>query len=176
MQVHYHKTGKPEEDQTRLGLYTGPKPEHEVGLNWIFRFDLNIPAGVKNYRVRKVYTYKNDTVVYGAMPHMHLLGRSMKSWFEFPDGTTKPLVFVDDWDFNWQLIYSLKQPIRVPAGTKEVVEAVFDNSLENPRNPNNPPKTVRFGEQTTDEMFLLIVPYTLVRPGELDSQNWLAGP
>jgi len=97
---------------------------------------------------------------------MHMLGRKMKSWFELPDGTIKPLVQVDDWDFNWQLVYALKEPLKLPKGTKQIVEAVYDNSAGNPRNPSNPPKRVTWGEGTTDEMFLLITPYTIDKPKE----------
>jgi hypothetical protein len=161
IQVHYHKTGKPETDLTRVGLYTTETPPtREMNLNWIFNFMVNIPAGEKQHKLRQTFTYRNDVTIYGAMPHMHLVGKDMKSWFELPDGTKKPLVFVDDWDFNWQLVYRLKEPMAIPAGTKQIVEATYDNSADNPRNPNNPPKRVTWGEETTDEMFLLITYYT----------------
>lgn len=162
IQVHYHKSGKPESDLTKVGLYYAKTPvESEMKLNWLFNFNVNIPPGEKNYVLRREFTFPKDVVMYAAMPHMHLLGRSMKAWLEYPDGSRKPLVYIDDWDFNWQLSYAFKDPIHVPKGTKEVVEAVYDNSADNVRNPNNPPKRVTWGEETTDEMFLLITPYTL---------------
>jgi hypothetical protein len=162
MQVHYNRTGKPEKDQTQIGLYYAKEPiQHEMQLNWIFNFLINIPPGRSDYKARQVHTYRQDSTLYAAMPHMHLLGRDMKSWLEFPDGTTRPLIHIDDWDFNWQLTYYFKEPIKVPAGTRQIVEAVYDNSNDNPRNPSNPPRRVTFGEETTDEMFLLIVPYTV---------------
>jgi hypothetical protein len=162
LQVHYHKTGKPEADLTRIGLYLAKEPiEREINLNWIFNFGISIPPGDKAYTARREITWRQDVTLYAAMPHMHLLGRKMKSWLEFPDGSVKPLIQVDDWDFNWQLTYPFKDPIKVPAGTKQVVEAVYDNSSDNLRNPNNPPKRVGFGEKTTDEMFLMIVPFTI---------------
>lgn len=164
MQVHYHKSGKPETDKTQLGLYFAKEPiDKELGLHWIFNFSVNIPAGEKAHAMRQTFTYKRDETIYWGMPHMHLLGKSMKSWLEFPDGTTRPLVNVDNWDFNWQLIYAFKDPIRVPKGTKQVIEAVYDNSADNPYNPNTPPKRVGWGEQTTDEMFLLITSFTVDR-------------
>jgi hypothetical protein len=92
---------------------------------------------------------------------MHLLGKSMKAEIQYADGTKEPLVWVKDWDFNWQLQYMLKQPKRLPKGTKIYVEGYYDNSEKNPNNPNSPPKLVTWGEQTTDEMFLLVVPYTV---------------
>lgn len=161
MQVHYHKSGKPEEDQTQLALYFAKEPvEREMGLHWTFNFNLNIPPGEKAHKMTRTYTYNQDETIYSVMPHMHLLGKSMKSWLELPDGTTKPLVHVDNWDFNWQLVYALKEPIKVPKGTKQVIEAVYDNSADNPNNPNSPPKAVHWGEETTDEMFLLITAFT----------------
>jgi len=167
MQVHYHKSGKSEEDQTKVGLYFAKEPiEKEMNLNWLFNFAVDIPPGEKEYKLRKEFTLRADVTVYGAMPHMHMLGRKMKSWFELPDGTIKPLVQVDDWDFNWQLVYALKEPLKLPKGTKQIVEAVYDNSAGNPRNPSNPPKRVTWGEGTTDEMFLLITPYTIDKPKE----------
>jgi hypothetical protein len=101
--------------------------------------------------------------LYSVMPHMLLLGKSMKAWVESPDGKEKPLIFVDNWDFNWQMAFMLKEPMHVPAGSKIHVEGYYDNSKSNPNNPSNPPKTVTFGEQTTDEMFLLVAAYTVDR-------------
>jgi hypothetical protein len=162
LQVHYHKSGKEELDQTKVGIYFSEEaPKYEMNLNWIFNFGVNIPPNEKKYKLNRTYTYGRDVTLYGVMPHMHLIGKSMKSWLEFPDGSTKPLVHVDDWDFNWQLNYVFKEPIKVPAGTKQHVEAIYDNSTDNPRNPNNPPKRVKWGEETNDEMFLMITQYTV---------------
>jgi hypothetical protein len=162
MQVHYHKSGKEEIDQTKLGLYLAKEPiQKEMNLNWIFNFGIDLPAGEAAHMERQVFVYPRDVTIYGAMPHMHLLGRKMKSWLELPDGTKKPLVQIDDWSFNWQLTYAFKNPIHVPKGSKQIIEAVYDNSEGNPINPNSPPKRVTWGEATTDEMFLMIVPYTV---------------
>lgn len=161
VQVHYHKSGKPEQDQTEIGLYFSKVPVTRVlELAWVAQPFLRIPAGEPAHTARLVYPIRMDATIYGVMPHMHLLGRSMKAEIEFPDGTRQPLIHVDDWDFRWQLGYQLKQPIKVPKGSKIVAEAVFDNSASNPHQPNNPPKDVRWGEDTTDEMFLLVVPFT----------------
>ncbi len=169
MQVHYHKTGKVEHDQTRLGLYFSKEPVKQVmGLAWLANPFFRIPAGEKRHRVFSQFPVPADATIYGAMPHMHLLGRSMKAEIVLPDGTVNPLIYVDDWDFNWQLAYVLKDPIRVPKGSKIRVEAFYDNSISNPRNPNYPPKPVTWGDGTTDEMFLLVVPYTL--DGQRDPQ------
>ena len=162
MQVHYHRSGKPETDQTKMALYFAKEPpQRELILDWALDWRLNIPAGAKEYKMRFEREIPVDVTVYNTMPHMHLLGRKMKSWFETPDGRKLPLIQVDDWDFNWQLVYTLKTPMKVPAGSKHIIEAAYDNSTSNPRNPNDPPKRVTWGEQTTDEMFLLITSYTI---------------
>lgn len=85
----------------------------------------------------------------------------MKATLLLPDGTTKPMVWVDDWDFNWQMTYTFKEPLHIPKGSKIQVEAVYDNSTNNPNQPNNPPRDVTWGEQTTDEMFLLVCGFAL---------------
>lgn len=162
MQVHYHRTGKPETDQTKLGLYFSKVPvSQEMRLAWYVDLGLRIPAGAANHRVVVDRPIRRDITLYGVMPHMHLLGRSMKASITRPDGREVPLVHVDDWDFNWQLFYAFRQPIKVPAGSRIRIESVYDNSADNPLNPNNPPKTVTWGEETTDEMFLLIGAYTV---------------
>ncbi len=162
MQVHYHKNGKLEEDITRLGLYTTKEtPEKSIRLAWIANPFFRLPPGAKAHPVKIEYKVSRDVTIHGAMPHMHLLGRTMKATVVYPDGSTKPLVYIDDWDFNWQMAYVLKQPMKLPFGSKIVVEGTYDNSDSNPNNPNNPPKTVTWGEETTDEMFLLVVPYTV---------------
>jgi mono/diheme cytochrome c family protein len=161
LQVHYHKSGKPETDQTRVGVYFSKKPPKKVlHLAWLANPLLRLRAGEKHNVVKLDMTVPEDVTIHGVMPHMHQLGRSMKASLELPDGTTKPLIFVDDWDFNWQLQYVYKNPVFVPKGSKVHIEAVYDNSADNPRNPNSPPKMVTWGEQTSDEMLLLVVAYT----------------
>ena len=160
MQVHYHKDGKPETDKTRLGIYFAKEPvTKNVKIAWVANPFIRIPAGDKEVKLTWSQPILVDATIFGAMPHMHLLGRSMKAKAVLPDGTEKPLVWVDDWDFNWQMNYAFKEPIFLPRGSKVVVNATYDNSATNRNNPNSPPKTITWGEQTTDEMFLLVVPY-----------------
>lgn len=162
MQVHYHKNGKAESDRTQLGVYLAKEtPKQALQLRWLANPLFRIPPGAKNHYVKLEFKVPVDTTIYGAMPHMHLLGKTMKATVIMADGTIKPLVFIDDWDFNWQMAYVLKQPMKLPAGSKILVEATYDNSTDNKNNPNNPPKPVTWGEETTDEMFLLVVPYTV---------------
>lgn len=171
MQVHYHRTGKQEQDVTKLGLYFSKIPvTSEMHLAWYLDPRVNIPAGEANYRIVQKHVTRRDTTFYTVMPHMHLLGRKMTATATLPDGKVVPLIKIDDWDFNWQLSYAFKEPIKLPKGTTITIEAIYDNSADNVRNPNDPPRRVTFGEQTTDEMFLMIAGYTV------DGEPTTAGP
>ena len=168
MQVHYHKNGKDESDQTRLGLYTTKeKPKEENDIFWCANPAFRIPVGAAKHPVTWKQTIPGDATIYTVMPHMHLLGKSMKAKVIKDDGTEIPLVFVENWDFNWQLVYSLKQPLKVKQGWKIAVEAIYDNSDSNPYKTNHP---VTWGEQTTDEMALLVIGYSSPNPIDLAGQ------
>jgi hypothetical protein len=164
LQIHYHRSGKEESDKTRVGLYFSKVPvTDEMHLRWMLNPLIMIQPGLKQQKVTLTNTFRQDVTIYSVMPHMHLLGKSMKAWVECPDGTEKPLVFIDNWDFNWQMAYMLKQPMHIKEGSKVHIEAYYDNSSDNPNNPSKPPKLVTFGEETTDEMFLMIAAYTVDR-------------
>lgn len=159
MEVHYHKSGKEETDQTKVGVYLAKDKsavKNKVRIAWLANLGINIKAGEASQKFTQTVPIPVDVKLYSLMPHMHLLGREMKATLIRPDGTEQPLIFVDDWDFNWQFVYSLKEPMTLKGGSKIRIEAVFDNSSSNPNNPNDPPKDVRWGEQTTDEMMLLV--------------------
>ena len=93
-------------------------------------------------------------------PHMHLLGREMKVWAKMKDESVRPLIHIDDWDFNWQGNYTFAKPIPLPRGTRIDMVAIFDNSAESRRQPNLPPKPVSWGEGTTDEMAIVFLGVT----------------
>jgi tetratricopeptide (TPR) repeat protein len=93
-----------------------------------------------------------DVKVYLANPHAHYLGKEFKATATLPDGSTKPLLWIQDWDFNWQDGYNYKEPFVLPKGTRIDVRITYDNSASNPRNPSNPPTRVWWGEESTDEM------------------------
>lgn len=157
MQVHYHLDGKEEVDQTKLGLYITKKPvQKEVSIAWLANPLFRLKAGDANAKVSMNLPISRNLICYGVMPHMHMLGKSMKAQVRLPDGTIKPMIWVQDWDFNWQLTYAFREPMRIPKGSTVQIEAVYDNSSANPNNPNDPPKDIRWGEETTDEMFLLV--------------------
>jgi alkyl hydroperoxide reductase subunit AhpC len=154
VQVHYHKDGKPEIDQTRLGIHfcRGTVHKAETG-GWAINFLFKIPPGDPRYKVEAAMPVTEDQHLFAVTPHMHLLGREMKVWATFPDGSEKPLVWIKDWDFNWQATYFLKEPMALPKGAKLHMTAFYDNSVLNPRNPMKTKlRPVTWGEQTTDEM------------------------
>lgn len=157
LQVHYHKSGKEETDRTKVGLYLEKAPiQQPVQLAWMANPMISIPAAKTNVSFRMEAKMPADVLLYTLMPHMHMLGRTMKVDAVFPDGTERHLITIDDWDFNWQLAYRFREPLLLPKGTVIRTLASYDNTADNPRNPSSPPKPVRWGEQTTDEMMLLV--------------------
>jgi hypothetical protein len=101
-----------------------------------------------------------DLHAVAVIPHMHLIGREIRVTATYPDQSTTTLVHIKDWDFNWQETYQFIKPVPLPKGTRVQVTGWFDNSAENPNNPNHPPRQVGFGEQTTDEMCVAYIAYT----------------
>lgn len=156
MQVHYHRTGKEERDQTQLGLYFAQEPIDRITLSLPIlslaaRFAMVIPPGERHYEVTAETTLSKDVLAYAITPHMHLLGKEMIVTAHLPDGQSLTLVDCD-WNFNWQESYRFQEPLRLPRGTRLELVAHFDNSDQNPNNPSRPPRPVRWGEQTNDEM------------------------
>lgn len=162
MQIHYHPSGKEETDRSSVGVYFTDKPaKNLIGGLAVRTRSLNIPANEQHYRVSaQSEELPVDVNVLSVAPHMHLLGKQMKVTAKTPAGEVIPLVWVDHWDFNWQGQYAFVEPVRLPKGSVVQLEAEYDNSADNPHNPNSPPQRVRWGEQTTDEMCLLGVQLT----------------
>jgi hypothetical protein len=151
IQVHYHPSGKVERDRTRIGLYFARRPVAKVVASLsIWNRDIDIPAGEPRYTRTIDQVLPMGITVVGITPHMHLVGREMKVTATLPSGAVEPLVWVKDWDFRWQDQYLYESPRELPAGTRIHVDALYDNSAENPNNPSHPPQRIRFGEQTTE--------------------------
>jgi hypothetical protein len=146
-------------------------PRARLGL----RPELRIPAGEPNYQVKCSRTIPYDVHLTAVLPHMHLLGKDFLMTATRPDGTTRTLIRIDRWEFNWQNSYDFVEPVALPARTRIDVVAHYDNSAANPRNPSSPPKEVRWGEQTTDEMCIGFL--QLTRDDEhLDGRTPSRGP
>jgi mono/diheme cytochrome c family protein len=156
LQIHYHPNGKAETDESTVGIYFTEKPAQKLVTGVALRSrKLNIKAGERNYQASAESSpLPCDVHAVCIFPHMHMLGKEMKVWAETPDGKTVPLIWIKDWDFNWQGAYFYQQPILLAKGTVLKLTAAYDNSADNPANPNNPPKDVHWGEQTADEMCL----------------------
>lgn len=165
MQVHYHKSGKPESDKTSLGIYFNREPVKKYArFVPVMNRRIRIPAGDDNYRDTAAMVLQQDVIGLSVFPHMHLLGKEMKMEATLPDGTKKELVWVKPWDFNWQTNYVFKEQFPMPKGTRIDVAASYDNSEKNPNNPNKPLREVRWGDATTDEMLIGWITYAIDTP------------
>ena len=159
VQMHYNNgSAESRSDRTRVALHFARAPiDKRVYSIPVADLTLAIPAGARRHEVRAMRWITQDMQLIAISPHMHLLGREMKVTATYPDGTVKPLIHIDDWDFHWQGTYNYAQPVALPGGTRIDMTAVFDNSPESPRQPSRPPKTVRWGDGTTDEMALVFL-------------------
>lgn len=172
LQVHYHPTGKREVDRSRVGLYFAPpNARSTVTEIMVSDVDLVIPAGARRHRLGASYVLPVPVQLLDATPHMHLLGREIRVWAELPNGENTPLIRIDDWNFYWQDHYEFDRPVALPAGTRIRMEAFYDNSAENPQNPHSPPRTVRFGEYSDDEMGICYFQVLTETVDDLDRLN-----
>lgn len=132
----------------------GEAPTIGRGLVLVSTSSIDIPAGESHYVVKTGITIPQDVEVMSITPHAHYLAKDMKIDARLPDGSVTHMIWIKNWDFNWQGNYRYSQPVKLPKGTRVELEYTYDNSAANPRNPSNPPVRVHFGEQTTDEMGL----------------------
>ena len=174
---HFHPSGKEEEEQTTIGLYfSDKKPDRTlIGFQVPPVFGsisgLDIPAGESNYELKSKFTTPVDIDLIGVGAHMHYIGHTAKAHATLPDSTIKPLFYIDDWDFNWQGRYIYDEPIRLPAGTTVEGTVSFDNSAANPHNQFNPPRRVRWGLESSDEMGSVIFSAVPASEADLDEFN-----
>ncbi|MFN0085740.1 MAG: hypothetical protein ACKVX9_10155 [Blastocatellia bacterium] len=165
VQVHYHPTGEKETDRTLVGLYFSKKPvERELQVLPLVNTGFTIPAGAKNYDVTASFTVPAllSAKIWAITPHMHLLGKKIKVELTRANVVTPEcLVDIPQWDFNWQGTYLYNKPVELTPNSRLRLTCNYDNSTDNPFNPNNPPKAVRWGEETTDEMALAFIGFTL---------------
>jgi len=161
IRVLYRKNGSANQDLSQVGLYFSKEPvEKRLRSMAVMNKTFEIPPGNAAFKVKASVTLEKDVEAAGVLPHMHLLGKSIEITAVRPDGTREVLVWVRDYDFNWQTAYVFKKPVPLPKGTRVEVVAYYDNSEQNPRNPNKPPKAVRWGESATDETCAAYLTYT----------------
>lgn len=153
-QMHYTPTGKSEVDQSSFGVvFAKEEPKHEMLTATSVNFDFKIPANAENYPVTADLEVPRDTLLFSMTPHMHYRGKSFEYVAKYPDGTEEALLRVSNYDFNWQISYALAEPAFLPKGTILHTKALFDNSANNPYNPD-PTKPVTWGDQTWEEMMI----------------------
>jgi hypothetical protein len=165
VQMHYNNgAAESRTDRTRVALHfaKGPIDKRQRSIP-ILNGTFTIPPGERRHEVSASWTVPPGWNVHAnsITPHMHLLGREMKVTATYADGTVRQLVYIDDWDFHWQGNYTFVQPIPLPGGTRIDMTAVFDNSAENPRQPTRPPRPVRWGDGTADEMAIVFLGVTV---------------
>jgi hypothetical protein len=169
LQIHYHPTGKPETDRTRLALYFTDQSPKRRGMDIpLGSSRIDIPPGERAYKVTDHFTIPVDVDAIGVIPHAHYVCRSMYGYAVLPDGTRRTLLRIPEWNFNWQQQYRYAAPIRLPEDTEVFMEFTYDNSAANPRNPAHPPVRVRYGPSTTDEMAGLHIQVIPVNPEDAD--------
>jgi hypothetical protein len=154
-EIHYVSTGKPERDRSKIGLYYAKRSARQIVVELqVGNNQIEIPAGEQRHLESASYTLPVDTALLDVVPHMHVLGREIKVVATLPDGGIRPLLWIKDWDFNWQGQYVYSDEVFLPKGSRITVQAWYDNSSENPLNPNSPPQMVRWGSDATDEMLV----------------------
>ncbi len=158
LQMHFHLSGKPQSEKSLIGIYFADKAPDKnlftIELPPLFGVGagIDIPPGEAHFTIKDSFTLPADISVYSAIAHAHYLAKEMKATATLPDGSTKPLLWIQDWDFNWQDTYVYKKPFTLPKGTRLDVTLTYDNSDDNPRNPITPPRRALWGEQSFDEM------------------------
>jgi Flp pilus assembly protein TadD len=153
LQLHLQPTGKPEPIQASVGFFftNTPPTRRALGLQ-LSSYDIDIPPGDRHHVVEDRYTVPVDVEVLAIYPHAHYLGKEVQVFATLPDGTTRWLIWIKQWDFYWQGEYRYRQPVVLPAGSTIVSRYIYDNSADNPRNPHRPPRRVRYGGESSDEM------------------------
>ena len=167
MQMHYTTTGRAAVDESRIGVWFYPKdfvPQERTSGACACHFTstwVNIPPYDPDYEMTQSIVIDDDAYVYSFTPHMHFRGKRMRFYATFPDGTTEEMLNIANYNYNWQLAYTLKEPRFVPAGTKFTAVGAFDNSEQNQMNPD-PSRSVPWGLQSMDEMFFGAVDWKYV--------------
>ncbi|MEZ0227167.1 MAG: hypothetical protein ACAI25_00960, partial [Planctomycetota bacterium] len=154
-QIHYAATGKVLEDQSSIGLVFAKKPvTSEVITRGVVNTKIKIPAGAPRHEETATYTFEHDAKILSFLPHTHVRGKAFKYVAIAPESNEEEVLLdVPEYDFNWQTCYRLKEPRSVKKGTRIKVYVVYDNSANNPANPD-PTKVVKFGQQTWQEMLI----------------------
>ena len=169
LNLHMRPDGKPESIQPEVGLYfTDQQPtQFPMLLQLENDRDLKIPPGDKRFVVTDDFKLPLDVELLAIYPHAHYAGKDIQGFATLPDGKKKWLIWIKDWNFDWQGVFRYQKPISLPKGTTLHMRWTYDNSTGNVRNPNHPPKLVVGGNQATDEMSHLWVQVLPVNTSQL---------
>jgi mono/diheme cytochrome c family protein/thiol-disulfide isomerase/thioredoxin len=179
-QIHYTPNGKATSDQMKIGLvFSDAPPKHLVRTAAVANIRLRIPPGAANHRETGQLRVPADARILAFMPHMHVRGKAYRYELELPGQPKRTVLDIPKYDFNWQLRYELREPLEAPRGAVLHGTAWYDNSADNPANPD-PSKTVRWGPQTVDEMMLGYIEYYIegedpMNPMDLPGRGALRG-
>jgi len=154
LNTHLQPSGKTEVIQPSIGLYFASHPATKLPMLLQLENDakLQIPAGQRNFLVTDDFILPIDVDLLAIYPHAHYLGKDIQALVTLPDGTKKTLIHIPRWNLNWQAVYRYAEPVMLPKGTTVSLRYVYDNSEENPLNPNHPPARVKSGNRSSDEM------------------------
>jgi tetratricopeptide (TPR) repeat protein len=154
LNTHMQPSGKTEVIQPSIGLYFTSQPATKFPMLLQLEDDtkLDIPAGQSNFTVTDDFVLPVDVDLLAIYPHAHYLGKDIEAWATLPDGSKKTLIHIPHWNLNWQAVYRYAEPVLLPKGTTVSMRYIYDNSADNPQNPNQPPLRVKSGNRSSDEM------------------------
>lgn len=174
VQMHYHRSGKVETDFSSIELYLAKgdvNPAEDFRTTNINDGKFLLMPPNQRRRTNTAWPVEDDCRLVGISPHGHLLTMSQTLTLERPDGTRKVLLNVPRFDFNWQRMYTFREPVSVAKGSKVHVSSLMDNTSGNPANPFKPPRAIFMGESTTDEMVFPFVALTIPKKSAWDLQQ-----
>jgi hypothetical protein len=178
IQTHYHPSGKHETDQAKVGIHFAPRStRRRIGELFVANMNLHIPPNKKKHVHLARYQLPHDVTLHSVLPHAHMLAKEIRAWFvksanssHIDDANVQevPLIYINDWDFNWQGDYVFRKPIELRKGDTICVEVTFDNTTSNPLNPNQLPQWVHWGEDSAQEMAVCFFDVTAKDEAQLD--------
>jgi len=171
VQMHYGPSTSVHSDQTSINIFTTDIPfTRELSTATMSPYNFSEPFYIPANQIvdfHAIIDIPIDLTILSVTPHMHLLG---KSWLVYATSAnnedTIPIISIPEWDFDWQGKFTFTSPMHVPAGYKIHAIGEYDNTVDNPNNPNSPPQWLTWGEATTDEMFVVFLEYTVYQPGD----------
>jgi len=153
VEIHMQPSGKAETVQPSVGLYFDDAPPSKTAaMLRLGRQNIDIAAGDASYVIRDSYVVPVDVEIEALQPHAHYRARDILGEATLPDGRTRELIHIRDWDFRWQHVYRFVTPVKLPRGTTLSMRYIYDNSAGNARNPERPPRRARWGQRSSDEM------------------------